>query len=89
MPLTDNETIDATAEKSVGGGDGKAVVTLDPQAAARVRQMREKMGGGMSNAEVVRRGLILLDLYLSLADDEELVVLNTRNDRAKGMYFGW
>jgi hypothetical protein len=45
--------------------------------------------GRVGPAEVVRRGLILLDFALSLGRDEELVVRNRRTGRCDRLAFSW
>jgi len=45
--------------------------------------------GGIAAAEVVRRGLILLDLLLSLEECEELVVRNDQTDGYERLAFRW
>lgn len=66
----------------------RAVVTLSPPVAARVREMADAMGGATS-AEVVRRGLILLDLVLSLPEEEELVIRNDETETYDRIRFAW
>lgn len=71
-----------------GGGDSRAVVTLSPAVAAATRRMGEQMGG-VGTTEVVRRGLILLDLMLSLSDDEELVIRDKKTQQIDRLRFAW
>lgn len=54
------------------------VVRLPPVVAERVREMAEDMGGDLTAAQVVRRGLILLDFFLALAPGEVMAVLDTQ-----------
>lgn len=79
---------DPSATRSAGHGDGRAVVTLTPQVAAVVRRMGDDMGG-IGKAEVVRRGLILLDFMLSLTDDEDLAVRNRDTGECDRVRFAW
>jgi hypothetical protein len=67
----------------------RAVVTLSPPVATAVRRMAADMGGDLGPAEVVRRGLILLDLYLDLNDDEELVVRNRKTTELERIRLAW
>jgi hypothetical protein len=71
-----------------GGHDGRAVVTLSPAVASATRRMGEQMGG-VGTTEVVRRGLILLDLLLNLDDDEELVVRDANTKQVDRLRFAW
>jgi hypothetical protein len=71
-----------------GRADSRAVVSISPPAAEAVRRMAEEMGG-ISNAEVVRRGLVLLDLLLSLEENEELGVYNRDTDGYDRIRFAW
>jgi len=66
----------------------QSVITLAPSVAARVQQMGDELGG-IAAAEVVRRGLILLDLLLSLEECEELVVRNDQTDGYERLAFRW
>jgi hypothetical protein len=43
----------------------------------------------VGRAEVVRRGLILLDFLLSLGHDEELVVRNRTTGECDRLSFSW
>lgn len=70
-------------------GEARAVVTLPPAVAGATRKMAEKMGGDLGPAEVVRRGLILLDLYLSLTDDEDLVIRNKKTQELERLRIAW
>jgi hypothetical protein len=70
-------------------GDGRAVVTLAPAVAGATRRMAEAMGGELGPAEVVRRGLILLDLYLSLTDEEDLVIRNKKTQQLERLRIAW
>lgn len=47
------------------------------------------MGGDFGPAEVVRRGLILLDTYLSLTDDEDLVIRNKNTQQLDRLRLAW
>jgi hypothetical protein len=78
----------STKEKDAAGGDGRAVVTLSPAVASATRRMGEQMGG-VGTTEVVRRGLILLDLLLNLQDDEELVVRDAKTKQVDRLRFAW
>jgi hypothetical protein len=77
-----------TGPRKGGGGEGRAVVTLTPAVAGAVRRMGEEMGEA-SPTEVVRRGLIMLDLMLSLPDDEELVIRNRKTQQIERLRFAW
>lgn len=85
-------TSDAPSEsatpKHTSGGEGRAVVTLTPTAANATRRMATQMGG-ISTADVVRRGLILLDLLLSLSENEELVVRRKDTGEIERLRFAW
>lgn len=85
------KTEGSTAKRLASGGtsDGRAVVTLPPPVAAAVRRMAADMGGDIGPAEVVRRGLILLDLYLSLPNDEELVIRNKKTQALERIRLAW
>jgi hypothetical protein len=76
----------ATSSKKVE--EGRAVVTLAPAVAAAARRMGKELGE-VSTAEVVRRGLILLDLMLSLTEDEELVVRSKSTEQIERLRFAW
>lgn len=70
------------------GGDGRAVITLSPPVANATRRMGTAMGG-VGTTEVVRRALILLDLLLSLPENEELVVRNKDTQELERLRFAW
>jgi hypothetical protein len=79
----------STKETAAGpGADSRAVVTLSPAVASATRRMGEQMGG-VGTTEVVRRGLILLDLLLNLEDDEELVVRDAKTKQVDRLRFAW
>lgn len=102
--MTDKRILDLTHaqqnEESTGGGDhlppvsdragdgGRAVVTLSPPAAGAARRLAAAMRG-ISLPEVVRRGLMLLDMYLNLRDDEELVIRNRQTNQVERIRFTW
>jgi hypothetical protein len=67
--------------------DSRAVVTLSPPVAAAVKRMGKQLD--VSTVEVVRRGLILLDLMLSLPEDEELVVRSKQTQQLERVRFAW
>jgi hypothetical protein len=77
-----------------GGGapreaqDGRALLRLPPPVTAAVDRMAAALGR-VSRAEVVRRGLILVDFMLSLGDEEELVVRNRATGRCDRLRFSW
>ena len=75
--------------KSASSAPTRAVVTLSPQVATAVRRMADQMDGDPGTAEVVRRGLILLDLYLSLEEDEELVIRNRQSHQLERIRVAW
>jgi hypothetical protein len=50
--------------------------------------MGEQMGG-IGTTEVVRRGLILLDLLLNLDEDEELVIRDAKTKQVDRLRFAW
>ena len=77
-----------TGDAGAGTADARAVVTLSPAVASATRRMGEQMGG-VGATEVVRRGLILLDLLLSLDDDEELVVRDANTKQVDRLRFAW
>ena len=71
------------------GREAEAVaLRLPPPVLAAVRRMGALMGR-VGPAEVVRRGLILLDFALSLGRDEELVVRNRVTGRCERLEFAW
>jgi hypothetical protein len=74
--------------RSASGRDGRAVIALPPVVADVVRRMGEQMGN-VSNAEVVRRGLMLLDFMLRLAENEELAVHNRDTGECERIRFAW
>jgi hypothetical protein len=93
MSDTDVDTSAKSASREVsrpsnGGSDGRAVITLSPGAARATRRMAERMGG-VGLTEIVRRGLLLLDLLLSLDPDEELVVRNKTTQECERLRFAW
>ena len=94
QPATTNDTTNEheassrTDGQTPSGDGGRAVVTLSPPAAAAARRLALKMGRP-SLPEVVRRGLMLLDVYLSLGDDEELVIRDRRNGQLERIRFTW
>lgn len=71
----------------------RAVVTLSQPVTATVHRMAAQMApNGVEPpgpVEVVRRGLILLDLKLSLTDNEELVIRNKHTGECDRLRFGW
>lgn len=88
----DNDQATAHRGESVlcpaeGGGDERSVV-LPPAVAAAARRMGGQMGG-ISTTEVVRRGLVLLDLLLSLDQAEELMVHDRAARRYERLRFAW
>lgn len=78
-----------TSPRGTEGGEGRAVVTLPPAVAGAVRRMGAAMDGEPGPAEVVRRGLILLDFYLSLTKDEDLVVRNKKTNDLERLRVAW
>jgi hypothetical protein len=70
------------------GGESRAVVTLSPQAAAAARRLATQMGG-VNLAEVVRRGLMLLDLKVNLDPDEELAIRNRQSQEVQRLRLVW
>ena len=83
------EPVDSTS----GGARGsvaaeRAVVTLPPPVAAAARRMGAELGG-VGVAEVVRRGLMVLDLLVSLEEDEELVIRNKATRECDRLRFSW
>ena len=87
-PRPDDAVAGTHVRPSSGASDGRAVVTLSPAVAAATRRMGEQMGGAGAT-EVVRRGLILLDLLLSLDESEELVVRHTDTREVERLRFAW
>jgi hypothetical protein len=71
-----------------GSNERRAVVTLSPNVAVATRRMSAAMGD-VGTTEVVRRGLILLDLLLSLPDDEELVIRHKDTKELERLRFSW
>lgn len=65
--------------------DRKLVMTLGVDAARYVRAAALRLD--TSNAEVVRRGLTLLDFHLSLEADEELCI--RRGDTLERVRIAW
>jgi hypothetical protein len=65
-----------------------AAVGFTDEVRAEIRRMSTAMGN-VRDAEVVRRGLILLDFHLSLSDDEELVVRNKESGKLERVSFRW
>lgn len=84
----DSRSPSSVDPRGTSGVAGRAVVTLSSPVAARVRDMAETMGG-VTNAEVVRRGLILLDLLLSLPAEEELAIRNNETGACDRVRFAW
>jgi hypothetical protein len=76
------------SEKDESPADQRAVVTLSPPVAAATRRMSEQLGS-VGPTEVVRRGLMLLDLLLSLRSNEELVVRNRDSGECERLRFAW
>ena len=68
--------------------DDERIVVLAPEAASAVSRMGGRMGG-ISAHEVLRRGLVLLDLFLSLGDKEELMVHDGAAGRYERLRFDW
>lgn len=66
----------------------RKVVTLSSAVAENVTRMGQQMGGA-SAPEVVRRGLVLLDLMLSAPDNEELVIHIKDTGTIVRLHFGW
>lgn len=69
-------------------GEGRTVVTLSPPVADAVRRMAAQMDG-VGSTEVVRRGLMILDLFLSLSETEELVVRDKETGQCERLRFAW
>lgn len=86
MPTQPKSAQNRTSRTS--GDDGRAVVTLSPPVAAAAKRMGKELGE-VSTVEVVRRGLILLDLLLSLTDDEELVIRSKKTEQFERLRFAW
>jgi len=68
--------------------DQRAVITLTPSVAVAARRMARAMEGA-SLPEVVKRGLLLLDLYINLDKDEQLVIRNKRTNQIDRVRFIW
>jgi hypothetical protein len=68
------------------GGGRKLVITLGSEAAAATRRMAEELK--VPPPEAVRRGLMLLDMLLSLDAGEELVIRN-RKGEIERLRFHW
>jgi len=84
------EKMDAGAQDRVdedrGDGGRKLVVTLGSEAAAATRRMATELN--VTPPETVRRGLMLLDLLLSLDPDEELIIRNKSGEISR-LRFHW
>ncbi|HMG41208.1 MAG TPA: hypothetical protein VK611_07745 [Acidimicrobiales bacterium] len=88
MPARSRPDAAETAPPAAGG-NGRAVVTLSPPVATAVRRMATQMDGDLGATEVVRRGLILLDVYLSLTDEEEIVIRNRQTQQLERLRIAW
>jgi hypothetical protein len=76
------------ATPPAGGADGDPlVVTFSAPVADAVERMGRTLEVGRGH--LVRRGLILLDLLVSLGDSEELVVHNKRTHQLERIAFRW
>jgi len=69
------------------GGGRRLVITLGVDAAATARRLAKALK--VSPPEVIRRGITLLDLYQSLADNEELVIRNTETSELERLRIHW
>lgn len=67
----------------------RAVVTLAPATADAARRLAVTLGEDVRLVDVVRRGLILLDLLTSLNDDEELVIRRKSSGECDRLRFSW
>lgn len=89
MITPDGNSLSSTSDSwDAAGHRRQTAITLSPPVAASVGQMGIQMGE-FDASEVIRRALILLDLHLSLADDEELVIRNKRTDHYESLQFHW
>jgi len=68
-------------------GGRKLVVTLGSEAAAATRRMAGQLK--VTPPETIRRGLMLLDLLLSLDSDEELVIRSRKSEEISRLRFHW
>lgn len=66
----------------------RTVITLSAPVSEKVRRMGATMGD-LGPTEIVRRGIILLDLLLSLPDSEELVIRNKVTEQIERIRFAW
>lgn len=78
----------STVQSDMSPTPDRKVVTLSSTVAESVTRMGQQMGGA-STPEVVRRGLILLDLMLTLPDNEELVIRNKDTNVIERVRFAW
>lgn len=67
----------------------RSVITLSPSAGAAVTRMKDHWEPKPTSAEIVRRGLILLDLYLTLDPNEELIIRNKTTGDCSGVRLVW
>jgi hypothetical protein len=89
MVTPDENSLGSTNHSRYGAGQRRQpAITLASAVAVRVEHMGRQLGG-LDASEVIRRGLILLDLHLSLAVDEELVIRNKTTDRYERLQFNW
>ena len=79
---------DGSRVSSTSRAADRTVVALTPPVAEVARRMSSQLGD-VGTAEVVRRGLILLEFLLNLTDEEELVVRNTKTDHCEALLFAW
>jgi hypothetical protein len=67
--------------------DKRLVVTLGVEAASATRRLAAALG--VTPSEAVRRGLTLLDMFVSLGPDEELIVRNKKTGESDRLRFHW
>jgi hypothetical protein len=80
-------TITDTDQTSANQDERKLVVTLTAGPAAFARRLATRMN--ISVPEVMRRALSVLDLVVSLEEDEELVIRNRRTKQTDRVRFQW
>jgi hypothetical protein len=80
-------TITDTDQTSADQDERRLVVTLTAGPAGFARRLATRMN--VSVPEVMRRALSVLDLVMSLEEDEELVIRNRRTKQTDRVRFQW
>lgn len=76
------------SDASHGSDDAeKVTITFVGDAARAVRGMAEKEG--TTPTELARRGLFLMDVYLDLDEDQELVIFDKKKKKMAFLKFPW